>query len=295
MDVSKNSIFVQGVNTMKKNKLLLFLIAVLVVFSICVVVRFTLNNYFDAKKLVKCIKNENLYDTKKIIDKNPECLNTYPSIMTKGWQSAMNLKICYPLTEACDTGNIKLISFLIEKGANPNCNDGLTPLSITYSNKVDNWYKISLILIENGASLNYTTDYSGEESSVLQDIVQKRPGAYATDYVPDKSEEVMKAFNYALEYCDHSNVNWMRVLQHSVTNDRVEIVKLLLDEGYCDVNDTSVGMTALMFAARDSAPEMVQLLLDYGADKRIKSSDGKTAYDYAVEFNNTDIIAILEN
>ena len=87
----------------------------------------------------------------------------------------------------------------------------------------------------------------------------------------------------------------MRVLQHSVSNDRIEIVKLLLEQEYCTVNDTSVGITALMFAARDSTPEMVKLLLDYGADKSIKSTDGKTAYDYAVQFNNKDIIALLEN
>ena len=50
-----------------------------------------------------------------------------------------------------------------------------------------------------------------------------------------------------------------------------------------------------MFAAMDSTPEMVKFLLDYGADRSIKSTDGKTAYDYAVQFNNKDIIALLEN
>lgn len=53
-------------------------------------------------------------------------------------------------------------------------------------------------------------------------------------------------------------------------------------------------MTALMFAARDSTPEMVQLLLDYGADKSMKCSDGKTAYDYAVEFGKEQIAELLK-
>lgn len=53
-------------------------------------------------------------------------------------------------------------------------------------------------------------------------------------------------------------------------------------------------MTALMFAARDSTQEMVQLLLCYGADKSCKSSNGKTAYDYAVQSNNKEIIAMLK-
>ena len=142
--------------------------------------------------------------------------------------------------------------------------------------------------------MDYATEYSGKISSVLQDIVQNRPGALLSGYEPDNEEEVIKAFNYALENCDHNNVNWMRVLQHSVSNDRIEIVKLLLDQKYCDVNDMSAGKTALMFASRDSKLEMVQLLLDYGADKSIKTSDGKTAYDYAVNRGRMELAEILK-
>jgi len=280
---------------MKRIKLLSILSVVLGVLIVCVLGRLVLRNYIDAKKLVEVIKNEDLYATEEIINKNPECINTYPSITSKGWHSAMNWRVCYPLNEACVTGNIDLIELLIKNGADVNCNDGLTPLSITYNSKVDNWYEISQLLLQNGASLDYTTEYSGEKSSVLQDIVQVRSGAALPGYKPESEEEVIKAFNYAIENINHNNVNWMRVLQHSVSNDRIEIVKLLLEQEYCTVNDTSVGMTALMFAARDSTPEMVQLLLDYGADKNIKSNDGKTAYDYAVQFNNKDIIALLEN
>lgn len=280
---------------MKKNKLLSILYLILGVLSVCVLGRLVLRNYIDAKNLVEAIKNEDLYATEQIINKNPECINTYPSITSKGWHSAMNWRVCYPLNEACGTGNIELIELLIENGADVNCNDGLTPLSITYNSKVDNWHAVSQILIENGASLDYITDYSGGKSSVLQDIVHNRPGASLSGYEPDSKEEVIKAFNYALEKINHNNVNWMRVLQHSVSNDRIEIVKLLLDQKYCDVNDTSVGMTALMFAARDSTPEMVQVLLDYGADKSIKSSNGKTAYDYAVYTNNIEVMPMLED
>lgn len=277
-----------------KKRILIIIVAILIVIEGFLIV-FMNSNYYYSKKLVAAIKNENVIAVQQIIEKKPTCINTYPSITSKRWHSAMNWRVCYPLNEACGTGNIDLIELLIENGADVNCNDGLTPLSITYSSKVDNWYDISLILIENGASLDYITDYSGGKSSVLQDTVKVRSGAALPGYEPESKEEVIKAFNYALENCDHSNVNWMRVLQHSVSNDRIEIVKLLLDQGYCTVNDTSVGLTALMFAARDSTTEMVQLLLDYGADKNIKSSDGKTAYDYAIQSDNKDIISILEN
>ena len=277
-----------------KRRILIIIVTILILVGGILAAFFT-SDYYYSKKLVTAIKEENIIAVQQIVEKKPTCINTYPSITSKWWHSAMNWRVCYPLNEACDTGNIELIALLIENGADVNCNDGLTPLSVTYSSKIDNWYEISQLLLQNGASLDYTTEYSGGESSVLQDIVNVRSGAALPGYKPESKEEVIKAFNYALEKCDHNNVNWARVLQHSVTNDRIEIVKLLLDEGYCNVNDSSVGKTALMFAASNSTIEMVQLLLDYGADKSIKSFDGKTAYDYAVKFNNKDIMAILEN
>lgn len=240
------------------------------------------SNYYYSKKLISAIREENINEVQQIVEEKPTCINAYPSITSKWWHSAMNWRVYYPLNEACSTGNIRIIELLIENGADVNCNDGFSPLSIIYRSKTDNWYNISLLLIKEGASLNYTTEYTGEKVAVLEDIVHSPPGASLSSYEPD-NEEVIKAFNYALGNCDHNNVNWARVLQNCVTNDRVEIVKLLLDEGYCDVNDTSVGKTALMFAATESTLEMVQLLLDYGADKSILSYQGKTAYDYVVE------------
>ena len=277
-----------------KRKIFIIIIVVLILAG-GTLTMFLNSNYYYSKKLISAIREENIIAVKQIIEKKPTCINTYPTITSKGRHSAMNWRVCYPLNEACATGNIELIELLIENGADVNCNDGLTPLSITYNSKVDNWYEISQLLLQNGASLDYTTEYSGGKSSVLLVIVQVRSGAALPGYKPESKEEVIKAFNYALENVNHNNVNWMRVLQHSISNDRIEIVKLLLEQEYCTVNDTSVGMTALMFAARDSTPEMVKFLLDYGADKSIKSTDGKTAYDYAVQFNNKDIIALLEN
>lgn len=276
-----------------KIKIIIILSVILIMLG-CISAIFFSSNYYYSKKLISAIKEENIIAVQQIVEKKPTCINTYPSITSKWWHSAMNWRVYYPLNEACITGNIELIALLINNGADVNCNDGFSPLSIIYRSKIDNWYNISLILIKEGASLNYTTEYTGEELAVLEDIVHSPPGASLSGYDPD-NEEVIKAFNYALENCDHNNVNWMRVLQHSVSNDRIKIVKLLLDQGYCTVNDISMGKTALMFAARDSTPEMVKLLLDYGADKYYKSADGKTAYDIALEYSTDEkMLALLK-
>ena len=247
------------------------------------------SDYYYSKKLISAIREENIAAVQKIIAKKPSCINKYPSVTSTWWHSAMNWRVFYPLNEACVTGNVELIELLINSGADVNCNDGFTPLSLIYRLKADNWYNISLILIENGASLNYVNENSGGESSILQDIVHIPHGA------SPNNEEIIKAFNYALDNCDHNNVYWARVLKHSVLNNRIEIVELLLDQKYCDINDVSTGKTALMYAARESTTEMVQLLLDYGADKNILSYDGKTAYDYAVDSKNDEAISVLGN
>lgn len=254
------------------------------------------SNYYYSRKLVSAILDNDVVLVQQIVEKKPSCINTYPSITSKWWQAAMDMRVCYPLNEACGTGNIALIKLLINNGADVNCNDGFTPLSVTYNGKGDDWYDISQILIANGALLDYITEYSGGKSSVLQDIVSSRTGAALPGYIPENEEEVVKAFIYALENINYDNVDWMTVLQHSVSNDRIQIVDLLITGGYCNTNDsTETGqMTALMFAARDSTPEMVQLLLDHGAEKSMRDSDGKTAYDYAVRFGKKHNAELLK-
>lgn len=250
------------------------------------------SNYYYSKKLVTAIRNEDISKVQQIISRKPSCVNEYPSITPKWWHSAMNWRIVYPLTEACTTDNKEIVMLLLECGADPNCNDGVTPLSVTYSGKCSNWYAISLLLIDHGASLDYATEYSGGRSSVLQDIVQVCSGHSSSECEFD--EEVIQAFNYAMQNCNHDNIDWVKVFQHSVSNNRLAIVQFLLEQGYCKVNDTtSEGISALMFASRDSSTEMVQLLLDYGADVSYKSPEGKTALDYATKSQNIEVMELL--
>ncbi len=81
----------------------------------------------------------------------------------------------------------------------------------------------------------------------------------------------------------------------------VNVVKMLLEKG-AEINKTERenGATALIFAAQNSSissdlrKEIVRLLLDKGADKKIKQSDGKTAYDWAKERKHTELFDLLK-
>lgn len=252
------------------------------------------SDYHYSKKLISAVETEDVVSVKRILEEKPSCVNTVPALMPKWFYIFTDTeRPTYALDIACRTDNLELVQVLINFGADVNGREQAIPLSTVYLIKKNHWYQMSLLLIENGATLDYITTYSGGNSSVLQDIVQSKGGASLPGYIPDSDHEVLLAFNYAIENCNHGKVEWANVLQQSVSNDRVEIVRLLLDKRLCDVNDTSLGITALMFAARDSTPVMVKLLLDFGADKSYRTADGKTAYDYAVQSNDKEILSLL--
>lgn len=279
---------------MKKKVILFSILSVVCVALIIGGIYLTENNdYVCADRLMEAIEEEDIEEVKQIIEKNPDCIDYLPYLMPESYYSLMDIAIMHPLTLACETGNYEIVELLVKNGADVNVSTDLnSPLSITYRTKVDNWYEISTLLIENGADLNYTTSRYGDHVACLQDIAETR---YESN---EDSGQVYAAFIYALEHCDHSKVDWGRVMQYNVSFDRHKNIKFLLEEGYCTANETAKDgsdYTPLMFAARDSDAAMVELLLSYGADKSMVNEDGMTAYDYAVEKEKTEIISLLES
>lgn len=251
------------------------------------------SRYACSQRLVKAIMNGDRASIESILSKRPAAVNTMTSPFPQALCSLFDDRSTYPLIAACGAGDMETVVALVEHGADVNCSDGRTPLSITYSAKPENWYEISTYLLSKGAALDYRTEYSPDDASVLCDIVQVRPGARLEGYIAEDPAEVSAAFQFAVSRLDPGQVPWSRVLQHAVSNDRYEIVSWLIETGLCGVNDAATGMTPLMFAARDSTADMVALLLSCGADAALLSADGKTAHDYAVLSGNHESAALL--
>jgi ankyrin repeat protein len=87
---------------------------------------------------------------------------------------------------------------------------------------------------------------------------------------------------------DEKDSEGYTALQYAAMWGDLEATKWLIKNG-ADVNTTDPwGSTPLMNAVFNGAGvETVELLLENGANKTFKDSEGKTAYDYAVE--NRDI------
>ena len=71
-------------------------------------------------------------------------------------------------------------------------------------------------------------------------------------------------------------------LSRAAAENRVDIVRLLIEQGADVAVQDEFGATPLHIAARNSALEMARLLIDRGADIEVKDEDGRTPLIYAV-------------
>ncbi|HZY79426.1 MAG TPA: ankyrin repeat domain-containing protein [Cyclobacteriaceae bacterium] len=82
-------------------------------------------------------------------------------------------------------------------------------------------------------------------------------------------------------------------LHSSVAAKSLEITQLLLDHGAKPNVFQQSDVTPLHEAAHNNSPAIAKALLKAGADKSLKTSDGKTAMDYAKEIDAKEIIEML--
>jgi len=79
-----------------------------------------------------------------------------------------------------------------------------------------------------------------------------------------------------------------------ITTGNIEAVKSMIAAG-TDINQKSVGMTPLMYAARYNRVEIVNLLIAKGADLKTKSNRGFTALEYAEMSKASDTYKIISD
>ncbi len=76
---------------------------------------------------------------------------------------------------------------------------------------------------------------------------------------------------------------------------QIDVMRYLLEQGIDrNVQDSTMGWTAMIWAAKEGRLDMVQLLIDQGADTGHRDGSGKTAYDWAVEKHHDEIAQLLE-
>ncbi len=88
---------------------------------------------------------------------------------------------------------------------------------------------------------------------------------------------------------------WTPLMRAGYEN-RPAIVRLLLQDDRVDINRRGEkGFTALHLAATQGHLEIVRLLLAAGADRNIRDADGRTAYEFATQRQQPELLDVFRN
>ncbi len=229
--------------------------------------------YFFSRRLTSAVRKNDLKAAERwlSVGVNPN----YPEHPATGIWHYLNVMVEFcpddPLSVACHNGNIEMVKLLLDNGATPQQtrNPGSwSPLATTlfYFQKKDT--EIVRLLIDAGADLNV------EENG-------KTPLEMAIEMYPRKYDPQRSA-GKALE----------NEYDEETANGITEIVQLLIEKQSFDVHND--GKTFLSIAAKKGNLSLVKYLISIGADKTFTDSDGKTAYDYAVENGYIELSELLK-
>lgn len=201
----------------------------------------------------------------------------------------MGIRVQFPLEVACREGDAETVRYLVEQGADVNCNDGFTPLSEIILVKPEGWHDTFYYLIDHGAELNYVTE---SHTTALEDAVEyeHRDGV--------DIDEVCDVVRYLLKHGAPNKNDVMDALCRCAGQDSrgIPVMEILMKEGHVSVDERGkLGITPLMVAAAYGDAETVEYLLSCGADVDAVDDDGETAIDWAERNGRTDIVLLLKD
>lgn len=237
-------------------------------------------------RTIRSFDDEGLYkllDKRKNMDSTPKKLAIF---ILDDWNRN-------PLQEAATIGNYNAVVALVEAGANVNFINSITirtPLIDSLRSSEVNRFLIANYLVDHGADVNYSITKHGIGNALAESI-----SYYGVSMVEsyDFFLRMISLDSNPYIYVSPGNI----FLKSAFDKHKLVMVYLLENEMF-DVNAVNEeGFSALMFLARFTIDElnieMVNILLEHGADKTLVNEDGMTAYDYALETGNVELINLL--
>ncbi len=172
---------------------------------------------------------------------------------------------CTALMMAASNGDTKIVSLLLEKGADPNKRGNLKLLNLKYPTPLmvavrGGNAEIAALLLKHGADIEAV------------------------------AEEIIGIDAIGLEETSWEDIT---PLMRAIIEGQNEVAILLI-RNKANVNAMDfIDRTPLMYAAREGQPGIVSLLLEKGADPNAKDQVGRTALTYAIKNGNTETAALL--
>lgn len=179
------------------------------------------------------------------------------------------------LMKAAKAGNVEKIRQLLYSNANVNLkdNDGWTALM--YAVRYSESYECVEELLQAGADSTIRNNY-GSSAIILSACYNKNSKILKKLFEKYKSsdKEVLRAMIFLLT-------------EHNISEEQqLSMLQIFMDESV-PLNVLYEGKTPLMYAASfGNSTKLIKMLLDNQASPTLRSTEGKTAFDYAMKNNN---------
>ncbi|XP_077283109.1 uncharacterized protein LOC143909083 [Arctopsyche grandis] len=222
---------------------------------------------------------------------------------------SLNLTFDTPLCTAARSGNLQVVRYLVELGANiyTTALADLKPIHLAVMNGHENI--VRYLISKDNKMVNLTAYY---DKTPLDFAISEGHPNVVQIFVPmnndyqmfharlnnaikskdsDKFMEVIKNVNENNHDLLSTKFNGETALHLACSNFDKQVVKCLIDRNICLNQFNSRGLSPLHFAILGEDIEMLNLLLDNGADIQLKNKKGKTSLHFA--FYNVEILKIL--
>lgn len=295
---------------MKSIKSKLIIISIVVIIFLAIILTFVMNIHSrlqSKENLFSAIENNDMPTIERILEEYPSLINEkqYFSDILSVFSERSNPT---PLLKAIQYWNADLIKYFIEKGADINISNGTKvayPLIQVFETGLNEKYELAWLMIQNGADLSvkqqfYTVPYAIVSSSIEDDEVEfQRQSLALMKYVIEQGISLEAPDPTNSQTGNIKRSTWYDInalIGYASRNNHVLVVQYLLDNQIYGIDDSVSldGTTALIQAVKGEAYSTCKLLIEYGADKSKVDSNGKTAYDYAIEVGNQEIIDLLK-
>ena len=182
---------------------------------------------------------------------------------------------CTLLMRAAKSGNEWQLKRLLEAGADYNSTDKDGWTALMYSVRYNESLECTELLVDAGADVKLKNNY-GASALVLAACYNNNPKVLSKLLKQYKSSdnEILRAFVFMLS-------------EQNITEDALlSKVNLFIDISV-PLNSLYDGKTPLMYAAQyGNSNQVLKILLENDASAKVRSTEGKTAFDYAAKNKN---------